>query len=56
MPYAVAQGTVEVPYIFVQTVIYSLITYFTINLQPDAGELATDPHASSPCREFWLII
>ena len=37
MPYAVAQGTVELPYVFVQCVLYSVITYFLINLQLSAG-------------------
>ena len=39
LPYAVAQGTVEVPYIFVQCVFFSVITYFLYHLQVDVGEL-----------------
>jgi ABC-type multidrug transport system permease subunit len=39
LPYAVAQGTVEVPYIFVQALFFSVITYFLYHLQVDAGEL-----------------
>ena len=38
LPYAVAQGTVETPYIFVQAVFFSVITYFLFHLQVDAGE------------------
>lgn len=37
MPYAVAQGTVELPYVLVQCVLYSVITYFLIHLQLSAG-------------------
>ena len=38
LPYAVAQGTVETPYIFVQALFFSVITYFLYHLQVDAGE------------------
>ena len=38
LPYAVAQGTVETPYIFVQALFFSVITYFLFHLQVDAGE------------------
>ena len=38
LPYAVAQGTVEMPYIFVQCLFFSVITYFLYHLQVDAGE------------------
>ncbi|KAL4597775.1 hypothetical protein ACB092_11G013400 [Castanea dentata] len=34
--YAAAQGLVEVPYIFVQTIIFGIITYFMINLERTA--------------------
>ena len=37
MPYAIAQGTVEVPYVAVQTALYCLLTYFIIHFQVDAG-------------------
>ncbi len=37
LPYAVAQGTVETPYIFVQALFFSVITYFLFHLQVDAG-------------------
>ena len=37
MPYAIAQGTVELPYVAVQCVLYSVITYFLIHFQISAG-------------------
>ena len=37
LPYAVAQGTVEMPYVAVQCIIYSVITYYLIHFQIDAG-------------------
>ncbi len=37
MPYAVAQGTVELPYVLVQCILYSVITYFLIHLQLSVG-------------------
>ncbi|VFQ91364.1 unnamed protein product [Cuscuta campestris] len=33
LPYAAAQGLVEIPYILVQTVLYGFITYFMINFE-----------------------
>ena len=37
-PTRCAQGTVETPYIFVQALFFSVITYFLFHLQVDAGE------------------
>ncbi|EIE26053.1 ATP-binding cassette transporter [Coccomyxa subellipsoidea C-169] len=37
-PYALAQGDVELPYIVVQTVIWSLITYFMMGFELQAGK------------------
>ncbi len=36
-PYALAQGDVELPYILVQTVIWSAITYFMMGFELSAG-------------------
>ncbi|CAH9121025.1 unnamed protein product [Cuscuta epithymum] len=33
LPYAAAQGLVEIPYILAQTIIYGIITYFMINFE-----------------------
>lgn len=33
MPYAVAQGLVEVPFVIVQSVLYGCITYFMIQFE-----------------------
>ena len=41
MPYAIAQGTVELPYVAVQCVLYSVITYFLIHFQISAGAALT---------------
>ncbi|CAN1252472.1 ABC transporter G family member 31, partial [Linum perenne] len=38
LAYAAAQGIVELPYIFVQTMLYSCITYFMINFERSAGK------------------
>ncbi|XP_051131702.1 ABC transporter G family member 31 [Andrographis paniculata] len=38
IPFALAQGLVEIPYILVQTVIYSIITYFMINFERTPGK------------------
>lgn len=38
LPYALAQGDVELPYIIVQTVIWALITYFMMGFEVQAGE------------------
>ncbi|CAI5480135.1 unnamed protein product [Closterium sp. Yama58-4] len=38
IPYALAQGAIEVPYVLVQTVIYSLITYAMIQFEWTAGK------------------
>ncbi|WCJ29208.1 ABC transporter G family member 31 [Euphorbia peplus] len=38
LSYAAAQGIVEVPYIFVQTIIFGTITYFMINFEKTAGK------------------
>ncbi|CAI0467875.1 unnamed protein product [Linum tenue] len=38
LSYAAAQGIVEIPYIAVQTILYSIITYFMINFERDAGK------------------
>ncbi|XP_073114830.1 ABC transporter G family member 51 [Elaeis guineensis] len=37
-PYAAAQGIVEIPYIFAQTVIFGCITYFMINYERSLGK------------------
>ncbi|XP_010521947.1 PREDICTED: ABC transporter G family member 31-like [Tarenaya hassleriana] len=36
IPYAAAQGLVEIPYIITQTIIYGVITYFTIGFESTA--------------------
>ncbi|CAI0467872.1 unnamed protein product [Linum tenue] len=41
LAYAAAQGIVEIPYIVVQTILYSIITYFMINFERDAGKFFT---------------
>ncbi|CAI5480132.1 unnamed protein product [Closterium sp. Yama58-4] len=38
VPYALAQGAIEIPYVLVQTVIYSLITYAMIQFEWTAGK------------------
>ncbi|KAG6540832.1 hypothetical protein Mapa_017810 [Marchantia paleacea] len=44
VPYAVAQGAVEIPYIFIQTIIYSLITYSMIHFE------------WTPAKFFWYFL
>ncbi|XP_051142945.1 ABC transporter G family member 31-like isoform X2 [Andrographis paniculata] len=39
VPFALAQGLVEFPYILVQTVIYTIITYFMMNYERTAGKI-----------------
>nr|GEV71750.1 ABC transporter G family member 31 [Tanacetum cinerariifolium] len=38
IPYAIAQGLVEIPYIAVQTISYGIITYFMINFERTMGK------------------
>ncbi|XP_060175555.1 ABC transporter G family member 31 [Lycium barbarum] len=38
LPYAAAQGLVEIPYIFMQTILYGVITYFMINFERTAAK------------------
>ncbi|KAH7438824.1 hypothetical protein KP509_04G032700 [Ceratopteris richardii] len=38
LPYAIAQGLIEIPYILVQTLVYGTITYAMINFEWDAGK------------------
>ncbi|XP_047270110.1 ABC transporter G family member 31 isoform X2 [Capsicum annuum] len=38
LPYAAAQGLVEIPYIIVQTLIYGIITYLMINFERTAAK------------------
>ncbi|KAG8660145.1 hypothetical protein MANES_02G119800v8 [Manihot esculenta] len=38
LAYAAAQGLVEIPYIGLQTILYGIITYFTINFERTAGK------------------
>eukprot|EP00271_Cylindrocystis_brebissonii_P020903 TRINITY_DN71_c0_g6_i2.p1 TRINITY_DN71_c0_g6~~TRINITY_DN71_c0_g6_i2.p1 ORF type:complete len:224 (-),score=40.54 TRINITY_DN71_c0_g6_i2:845-1516(-) len=38
LPYAIAQGAVELPYIFAQTVVYSLITYAMVQFEWTAAK------------------
>lgn len=38
IPYAAAQGLVEIPYIFTQTLIFGIITYFMINFERTAAK------------------
>ncbi|CAI0544493.1 unnamed protein product, partial [Linum tenue] len=38
LAYAAAQGIVELPYIFAQTILYSCITYYMINFERSAGK------------------
>lgn len=40
IPYAVAQGTVEIPYLLVQSALFSVIVYFMLHLETDAGALS----------------
>ena len=37
-PYAIAQGSVEGPYLLVQSLLYAPLTYFLIGLEYSAGE------------------
>ena len=37
MPYALAQGDVEVPYLVVQTLLWSVITYWMFGFEATAG-------------------
>ena len=39
IPYAIAQGTVEIPYLLIQSGLYSVIVYFMIHFEITAGEL-----------------
>ena len=38
MPYALAQGDVEVPYLLVQALLWSVITYWMFGFEASAGE------------------
>ncbi|KAK9816709.1 hypothetical protein WJX72_004056 [[Myrmecia] bisecta] len=38
-PYAIAQGLVELPYVLIQTIMYTAITYFMIHFEYDAAKL-----------------
>ncbi|CAI0399920.1 unnamed protein product [Linum tenue] len=38
LAYAAAQGIVEIPYILAQTIVYCIITYFTISFEQDAAK------------------
>ncbi|KAH6765688.1 pleiotropic drug resistance 3 [Perilla frutescens var. hirtella] len=38
IPFAFAQGLVEIPYILAQTIVYGIITYFMINFERTAGK------------------
>ncbi|KAH0772358.1 hypothetical protein KY290_016339 [Solanum tuberosum] len=38
LPYAAAQGLIEIPYVMIQTLIYGIITYFMINFEREAGK------------------
>ncbi|CAH1419416.1 unnamed protein product [Lactuca virosa] len=38
IPYAIAQGLVEIPYIAAQTILYGITTYFMINFQRTIGK------------------
>lgn len=38
IPYAIAQGIIEIPYIAVQTLLFGLITYFMINYERKIGK------------------
>ncbi|KAK8467132.1 hypothetical protein PHAVU_008G261600 [Phaseolus vulgaris] len=38
LAYAAAQGMIEVPYIFVQTIVFGIITYFMINFERTPGK------------------
>ncbi|XP_071737932.1 ABC transporter G family member 31-like [Rutidosis leptorrhynchoides] len=38
IPYAIAQGLVELPYIATQTIVYGIITYFMIHFERSAGK------------------
>ncbi|XP_024981119.1 ABC transporter G family member 31 [Cynara cardunculus var. scolymus] len=39
IPYAIAQGLVEIPYIAIQTIVYGITTFFMINFQRTIGKL-----------------
>ena len=38
LPYAIAQGAVELPWALGQAIVYSVITYFMIYFEMNAGE------------------
>ncbi|CAI8585681.1 unnamed protein product [Vicia faba] len=38
LPYAAAQGLIEIPYIAVQTLVFGLITYFMVNFEKTPGK------------------
>ncbi|CAK8574724.1 unnamed protein product [Lathyrus sativus] len=38
LPYAAAQGLIEIPYIAVQTLVFGLITYLMVNFEKTAGK------------------
>lgn len=38
LPYAAAQGLIELPYIAVQTIIFGIITYFMMDFEKNAGK------------------
>ncbi|KAI3678493.1 hypothetical protein L6452_37788 [Arctium lappa] len=39
IPYAIAQGLVEIPYIAIQTIVYGITTFYMINFQRTIGKL-----------------
>ena len=38
VPYAIAQGTVEIPYLLIQSAIFTCIVYSMIHFEWDAGK------------------
>ena len=43
IPYAIAQGDVEVPYLLVQSALFSAIVYFMIHFEFTAGDAQMSP-------------
>ena len=44
MPYALAQGDVEIPYLLVQALLWSVITYWMFGFEADAGARHASPY------------
>lgn len=59
MPYALAQGDVEIPYLLVQALLWSVITYWMFGFEASAGEtnafLAINSRRRCPCSAEHLL-